>query len=179
MNTVNCEHLDDYLSRELDEQARGQFEEHLRICRECRAEVALQRSIDAALVAGHASVKPSAALIPKIESRLHHKSAKRRTWLVAAAAAVLILAGSLSYLSRGWRGPANGLPDTDQKLAQRKEFEKQERAEPKQPVVDRQHVVEITFPTNQDIIANELATDDPAVTILMLYPAITRDSSGD
>jgi anti-sigma-K factor RskA len=127
----------------LDEAERARFEEHLRSCAECRAEVDSLRETAAALgtddveppaglrdqiLAGIETVRPLPPLMsqgPESGAGGDELAARRRRWfrmpmLVAAAAVVILIAAGATVWLGSWSdesGPAPGPTATEQVLA--------------------------------------------------------------
>lgn len=65
---MQCEQLDDYLDDGLDEVSKERFEQHLKVCEECRSWVASESSLGEVLRWTEAEVRPSTATIMTKES---------------------------------------------------------------------------------------------------------------
>lgn len=168
MDSSSCSLLEQFIADELDSATRHRFETHLANCPTCCASLELQRSINSALVTYNAQVEVPAYLINSVERRI--QTAQRRTaWVLAGAAAVLVAAGTIAFTSMLAGTDAEQLPGHSSPIAENN-AQRSEVLEKGETNLSRH--VEVTFPSNQDIIAAEFQTEDPTVTIVMVYPGI-------
>ena len=159
----------------LDESARAQFEAHLSICEGCRFEIELQRRIDADLIEGNLAVELAPTLIDAIERGLCRKSRRRHLAMAGIAAALLVASAALIGLRLWW--PDESLSGGN-KTAHITGGEKGELVTEQldRGMTAAQRQVSVTFPT-EDVIAARFETDDPTVTIVMLYLAYKPEST--
>ncbi len=178
MNQPDCTLLDDYLASELDAEERGEFEQHLGVCRTCQAAIELQRSIDRSLLAGAAlEIVP-----PPVTQRIgeHIGTARRRQRLAFAmsSAATLVLVACASWsLYRHWLGDGALRPtvvhDKDHVAAVASQTAPRDEDVPGHEPVKP---VRVGFPDSNSHIAAEVKSDDPTVSIFMIYPVFTTGS---
>jgi len=111
---VSCETLSDkltgYLDRELDEQAAGEVEAHLRQCVTCSAQLEGARRVRAAVQAHLPPLRAPERLRDNVRAMLRTQASRaqpRRTWLPtwAATAAALVLGVAGGWQLATWRGP--------------------------------------------------------------------------
>ncbi len=172
MNESPCQYLDDYILGELDDATCRRFESHLSQCSTCRAAIDLQQTIDAALVRCNLQIELPPSLVDTTE---HHvrRSTRRQIIGVASVAALLAMACLIAVGSKMVR------PDGSSSVAHQTGplgQAKTDAVQPKRTVANVERLVEVSFPANQDIIAAEFETDDPTVTVVMVYPTIRPSS---
>jgi hypothetical protein len=179
-HSSDCRQLDDYLADDLPGPARVQFESHLDECAVCRAEVELQRAIDGALRAGSDAIELPPALAAKVNRTIHASWRKRVLALAACLAAGLLLAVGIAEFRQGEgvkRIQKHSQTPTTHKQTQI--VQKPDRPE-KPPIATLvQPRIPITFSESQPAIAAQLTTEDPSVTILMIYPVHAPASADD
>src|SRR5689334_5185485 len=114
----------------LDDNERARFEDHLAACAECRAEVAsLQDAaasfsavtatapsaeLRAKLLADIKTVRPLPPVVARIESRLEARRPRRWANLVAAAAVLTVLGGSVTVWQQHQSSSQGHLSAVDQ-----------------------------------------------------------------
>ena len=175
MNASPCQHLDDYILGELDDASCRRFESHLSRCSTCRAAIDLQQTIDAALVKCNLQVEVPSSLVDTTERHVR-RSTQRQIIGVASVAALLVMTCVIAVGSRMVR------PNGSSRVAHQTGPIIQtntDAVQPKRTVSEVERYVEVSFPANQDIIAAEFETDDPTVTIVMVYPTIRSSSVQD
>lgn len=171
MNEQSCRQLEEYLADSLSDDDRVRFESHLKRCGACRAEFRLQQAIDEALRSGNEATALPDSLAGTVQ-RSVQTTRKRRaiTWSTCAAAAALIVAGAVAW--RQWRQPDSvpAPPELRDRLVQN-------TADSRQPAVPPESAtgqqVFVTFPQDKPAIAAPVATEDPTVTIFLVYPVYT------
>ena len=175
MNESPCQYLDDYILDELDDATCRRFESHLSQCSTCRVAIDLQQTIDAALVRCNLQIELPPSLVDTTERHVR-RSTRRQMIGVASVAALFVMTCVIAVGSRMvW--PDGSSPVTHQTgpMGQTKTA----AVEPKRRVFEEERLVEVSFPANQDIIAAEFETDDPTVTVVMVYPTIRPSSVQD
>ena len=169
MNASLCELLDGFLGQWLTEPERTAFQAHLTDCAGCRHQLEENERLNCWLQEAMAQVAPTpAGLIPQLERQL--KRARRRRLTVGLAggvAAALVLGG----LSAWWLQQ----PKPDEKTPQTPIVEAPAPARA-EPSVARP--VRVTFARPREVIAVPRQTDNPAVTIIWVYPAVQTVPSG-
>jgi anti-sigma factor RsiW len=90
--------LDTYLDGELPEQEMRMFDTHVHACPLCSADALTRVQMKRAIQAGGKRFTPSADLRRRIERSIARKPQRgfRLGWMVAAAAAVILVAGALT-----------------------------------------------------------------------------------
>jgi anti-sigma factor RsiW len=174
-----CELLEDYLDGELSADARGRFDAHLNQCAACREAVDEQQWIESLLQSEEAAEIETPAVVV-------FRTRPRRRWLVAAAAAAaasvtIVAACSLVLRTRtegvGERPStvasaplANPSPTTDLRS-----IATGDRA-PLLPSLPGRGILDppvAEFVSSGGAIAIPVASADPQVTIVKLYPTVT------
>lgn len=197
MNTpkkIDCDRLDDYFDGALAPSEAGRFESHLSDCAACREAVGEQRWIDDLLRSNEAAAleaMPAPATVAMAKPR-----PRRVSTMVAAAAAAVAATAALfipllrrSESDRGGEGLGEGRPtvakastpelspapddarvgtggDDASRLAT--------AANPSPgPSLPGRGIRTGTFVGDGSSIAIPVASDDPQVTIMQLYPTVT------
>jgi hypothetical protein len=180
-----CEHLDNYLDGDLPPEASQQFAAHLNHCPTCREAIDEQRWIDALLRSDEA---PALEAAPALRIWFRGKRMHRRVLVAAAAATIAAIAAWQAVdapLPRR-EGPGEGLaeqvaqpPDTDttvpERLAQvapQSDMAAMDAGPSPSPSLQGRRIPEptATFVSTNSAIAVPIASDDPQVTIVKLYP---------
>ena len=167
MKASNCESIEGYLGKWLSEEESAQFEAHLANCPDCRQFVEGQQRLEGLLTRANSecvSVPPT--LIDRIEHRLRQARRLRAAGWAAglAAAGVLTCAFAARFIFQRLPDAKSVLPPVMAHLSQ-----------PPQPTRESRPPVEVTFGPSSDVIAVPHKTDNPAVTIIWVYPTIKMD----
>jgi hypothetical protein len=162
MDDNDCRQLDAYLDMQLSGDERCAFVEHMSTCAACREAVDEQRWIDELLRSDEATAIEAAPVLPVNTIRV----GPRRRWLVAAAAAAVVVAATLAT--------AIGTRKSDARRPVVASAQSSATAVPNAealPAGDRDAAA--TFVSAGSSIAISVASDDPQVTIVQLYPTVT------
>ena len=177
MSEFPCNLLHDYMAGELELTACRQFQAHLNDCDVCQAEIDVQRAIDAALMKSNSEVATPAGLVDIIEERIQNVLLQRRVWVACAASAALIMIACTTILGfRLGRNQDGAQPVRNPELSHHERIDRRGAVEPVGEETLGDRAVEVTFPAGQNIIAAEFATEDPTVTLFMVYPVIRPTS---
>ena len=163
MTTHQCGQFDDYVAGILPDAEQAGFEQHLQTCPDCRRSLSSQSYVDRLLdrAADLAEPLPS-GLADRVEARIRRHVRRRRMCVAAAALSAAAACVVLSFQ----------LVRPDQQL----EESRPTIAMPQVPAS-----VEVAVETSEDVIAVPIATDNPNVTIIWLYPVMkltTNDHEG-
>jgi anti-sigma factor RsiW len=184
MNTASnnsCERLDDFLDGALAPPETAAFHAHLETCAACRDAVDQQRWIDG-LLKSDAAAAIEALPAPRTIAR-PRRGRRRAVVAVAAAAAVVALTARLLFSHSAKQGPGEGRPTaashlppspTAEDAAERPSLAV-ERSAPSPPVAVRPGAVGGSFVSAGSAIAAPVASDDPQVTVVQLYPTVTAE----
>ncbi len=167
MNKIDCQLLEEYLAGALDDHSQHNFEAHLAACQTCQSQIALQQSVELALLKANAAVDMPAGLVDRVERRVRQASRTRRLAIGSLASAALLLVAGIVALGTY----ALGGGSSPEKQAARDRWRPLPNA-PAGETTAEDRLVEVTFPASQNIVANQIETTDPTVTILMVYPAV-------
>jgi anti-sigma factor RsiW len=163
-----CEPIDVYLNGELLSTERTAFEIHLEQCAACRETVDQQAWIDALLrsdVAADVEAPQTVLLRPK---------SRARRWVVPAAAAAAVAAVAALLLLPRRMGTGEGLPPVVEHT--RPKTEVIVRNPSPSPSLRRRETSEppaAAFVSSGAAIAIPVASADPQITIVKLYPTLT------
>jgi predicted anti-sigma-YlaC factor YlaD len=154
MNTfVGCEQLDGFLLGDLPAGAAAAFGEHLASCAQCREAVDQQRWIDGLLGSPDclSLEEPRGGLLAALATtiaRQRRRQHRQRRWIAgtAAAAVLLVVVGEMRTFNRHEPRESESVVATEVSLA---------------PAV---------FVGGDDTIAVPVASPDPSVTVVRVYP---------
>jgi len=179
MNTAwnnPCHRLDDFLDGAISPHEDAAFHDHMESCAACREAVDEQRWIDSLLTSDEAAVLE--ALPPSRTIALPRGG--RRHLIAAAAAAAVLVAVTASFLFHlaGRRGLGEGRPTAASHLPPKPTAP--DAAEPPSLQISVDHPSpsppissSASFVSAGSAIAVPLASGDPQVTIVQLYPTVT------
>jgi anti-sigma factor RsiW len=162
MDDDACRQLDAYLDMELPSDATRAFVAHLAMCAACRDAVDEQRWIDELLRSDEAAAietAPKIVALPTVRTR-------RRRLALAAAAVVIAATAVLLFPLPGREGLGEGRPTNAQAPTP-------DRSPSSNHVATRQGSSSAAFVSAGSSIAVPVASDDPHVTIVQLYPTVT------
>jgi hypothetical protein len=167
MRASNCERIDGYLGKWLCEEEVIQFKAHLANCADCRQVVEEQQRLESLLARANTECVPVLpALSDRIEQRLRQARRRRAAgWTTSlAAAGILICAFTAWFFIHRVPDDQSVQPPVMAQLPQ-----------PPQPLRESRPQVQVTFEPSSDVIAVPHKTDNPAVTIIWVYPTIKMD----
>jgi anti-sigma factor RsiW len=177
-SNIMCDRLDDFLDGALSPQELAVFRTHLESCAACREAVDQQRWIDALLTSNDAAAIES---LPQSAPRTIPlpRSGRRRALVAAAsAAAIVALTASIVFPLAGKRGLGEGRPTAASHLPPKPTAP--DAAEPPSLQISVDHPSpsppissSASFVSAGSAIAVPLASGDPQVTIVQLYPTVT------
>lgn len=169
MNTSPCDLLDGFLGKWLTEPERAEFQAHLADCPGCRVRIEEQERVNRLLAEAMRQFAPvPPGLVRRVERRLNRVRRRQLIGWTGAAAAVL-LAGSFAVW---WYQPPPAEDRTPPRVADTPTSSPLEEARPPAPPVH----VRIIRPA--EVITVPRKTDNPAVTIIWVYPAVQTLAAG-
>jgi hypothetical protein len=164
MNASNCEQLNAYLGKWLTDSEHAEFVAHLAVCPPCRHAVTEQERLDQLLVEATARRQPAPeGLIDRIEGQLRRVRYRRRlAWAAGLSVAAMVVVSFAVWMLQP--APAPHGPPTPPMMEG-----------PSAPPLMRSEPparVRVTFPQTPEVIAVPRPSDNPAVTIIWVYPAV-------
>jgi anti-sigma factor RsiW len=181
MKTSLCEQLDAYLGGSLGDSERDEFTAHLELCDECRREVELGGRIDGLLAAAVAQQPMPGGLLPRVAARIRRVQRRRRVVVGLSVAAVVVVCVAVGRMvfDRGNNqdaGPSIKNPPVVQKTSpERRDVKRHVAQRPVQSPPVRPYV-RVDLP--DDTIGVPVKTDNPNVTIIMVYPTVSTAYRG-
>lgn len=180
MKTNPCEQLDAYLSGSLGNSERDEFAAHLELCAECRREVELDGRIDGLVAAAVAQQPVPEKLLPRVSTRIRRVRRRRRVVAVLSVAAVVVACVAVGRLvfDRGNNrvtAPPINPPVVQKTRPERRDVKRHLAQRPVQPAPERPHV-RVELP--DDTIGVPVKTENPNVTIIMVYPTVSTAYRG-
>ena len=185
-----CSPLDEYLAGDLVGPPREAFERHLSDCPRCRDEAeSYARLAELLQTADRQLVRCPPALSTRTHDALLRRQLRRRI-TVATAVVLLAAIGGVAWMANGKFGPAH--PENRQQMADRNDEHvpdlapasdgqigavESPRPFPPQSAGEQAAAVHVEF--GGDVIGVPIETDDPAVTILWVYPTLGQVAGGD
>jgi hypothetical protein len=167
-----CEHLDDYLLKDLAPEVEAAFNEHLAGCEQCRLAVEQETRIDLLLKAAAHAVSCPSELMPRIK-RDCERSSRRRLAKTASLLAALLVIGLL-----GWSILSRNLPvevPRNEPVAEESSPAPDPAPfiEPEEPDPGIAHKkpaspVRVEFP--EDLLGLPIDSGDPDITLIQLFP---------
>ncbi len=172
MTRTRCEHLDDYLLKELPAQEERAFQDHLAGCEACRIAVEQNARIDRLLKVQAEAIPCPAGLMPQIRrdwQRQSHRQRARIGSLLAAGLVIGLLGWSiLSHLSPEKTPPNDPVaaeslpaPNSISPLVPNESPSEIADVKPASPV-------RVEFP--DEILGLPIDTGEPDITLIQLFP---------
>lgn len=167
-----CEHLDDYLLRDLSPELERAFNNHLADCNSCRMAVEQDRQIDGLLKSAANAIPCSLELPARIQRDWQPPSHRQWTKSISLVAALLVI-GLLgwSFLSRtSPNETALKQPVAEEVLPELIRMPSNEPKEPRSEIVNMKPVppVRVEFP--QDILGLPIDSGEPDITLIQVFP---------
>jgi len=158
-----CDLIDGFLGKWLTEPERAAFQAHLTGCPSCRQQVEEQDRLHQLLQEAMAQLEPTPpGLMAQIDRQLQRARRRRRTVRWAGGVAAALLCGGLSVW---WLQPPKLEEQPPQPLVVDAPAPAPSGPPPPRPV-------RVTFARPAEVIAVPRKTDNPAVTIIWVYPAV-------
>lgn len=192
MKTNLCRQLDDFLSGSLDDAQRDEFAAHLEFCDDCRREVELDSRLDRLLMTAVDRETVPAGLASRVVGSIRRAQRRRHAVTVLSAAAVACFAAGWLIFDFGTHGDpepsgnrrqvadraslqtpaarqASGNRSADAKVSSVAGTRADARAAGSS---NSRPFVQVDLP--DDTIGVPVETQNPNVTIIMLYPTVSR-----
>jgi anti-sigma factor RsiW len=165
MRTSRCDWIDGFLGQWLSQAERAEFVNHLAGCPRCRQTVHEQERINSLVRRAVETLQPVPIdLTDSIHRRLQPGRHRRLGWMAALTAAAVMAGLASWWLLRPRQADLRPLP----RVAPAPPFFSQQPPESK-------NVVEVTFARPADVIAVPRQSDNRAVTIVWVYPAVRAE----
>lgn len=167
-----CEHLDDFLLKDLPPEIERAFTEHLADCESCRLAALQESRINGLLKTATLAIPIPSGLPARIHRNCQRRSRKR--WAKAAS----LIAASLVIGLLGWsilsrHSPVETLPNepvAEELLPAPASKPSIERKEPRPEIAGKKPVspVRVEFP--EEILGLPIDSGEPDITLIQLFP---------
>lgn len=185
MNDPECQRLDDYLDGVMPDACMKSFERHLSVCDACQQAVLFERDLERAARESFEVVAVPPTIAIHAKSAIRSWQHRRQVAWISGVAAAVVVGALLTYQIDGWSttpqlAEPNRLGDStnvDDPTTKQTTTNRRTTPAERGPGDTPKTTVHILPKGSPRQVAVPIPTQSQSVTMVMLFPTITRETS--